>query len=147
VREIRSEIDIAATPEQVWQVLMDFDAYPEWNTFIPSLVGEAVTGAKLVARLEPPGARGMTFKPTVMRVERAAAFRWLGHLMLPRVFDGEHIFELEPQDGGTRFVQREEFRGILVAPLLAMVGKSTAAGFEQMNQALKARVESRQQTR
>ena len=57
--------------------------------------------------------------------------------------DGEHIFELEAHQGGTRFVQREEFRGVLVTPLLAWVGKSTLAGFKQMNEALKERAEAR----
>lgn len=39
-------------------------------------------------------------------------------------------------------MQREEFRGALVTPLLAWVGKSTEAGFKQMNEALKTRVEA-----
>ena len=49
----------------------------------------------------------------------------------------------EGDEGGTRFVQREEFRGVLVTPLLAWVGKSTLAGFKQMNEALKERAEAR----
>ena len=84
----------------------------------------------------------MTFKPAVIRADAAAEFRWLGRVVLPRIFDGEHIFELHPEGSGTRFVQREEFRGALVTPLLAWVGKSTEAGFKQMNEALKTRVEA-----
>jgi hypothetical protein len=82
----------------------------------------------------------MTMKPTVPRAEASRELRWRGRLGLRRIFDGEHIFELEAHEGGTRFVQREEFRGGLVTPLLSWVGASTEAGFRQMNEALKSRV-------
>ena len=39
--QIRTEIDIAAEPEQVWDVLQNFDAYPEWNPFIPEIPGRS----------------------------------------------------------------------------------------------------------
>jgi len=143
VKELRSEVDIDAPAERVWDVLTDFSSYPEWNPFIKSIDGEAREGAKLTVRLEPPGGRGMTFKPTVQTADAPREFRWLGRLLLPRLFDGEHIFELEATyDGGTRLVQREEFRGVLVSPLLRWVGKSTQRGFEEMNVALKGRAEA-----
>lgn len=142
MRELRTEIEIDAPAERVWEVLMDFDSYPAWNPFITSLSGEARRGATLTARLEPPDGRGMTFKPAVVRVEAPMEFRWLGHFLVPRIFDGEHIFELHPSDSGTRFVQREEFGGLLVAPMLRWIGANTRRGFEEMNQALKERVEA-----
>ena len=69
---------------------------------------------------------------------------WLGRLLIPGLFDGEHSLRLEPTlDGDTRFTQAEKFSGILVAPFKG-VPDSTAMGFGQMNQALKARVEGEQ---
>jgi hypothetical protein len=38
-------------------------------------------------------------------------------------------------------VQQEEFRGLAARPILAVIGTPTLAGFQEMNQALKARVE------
>ena len=61
--------------------------------------------------------------------------------MLPGIFDGEHHFELQPRNGGTLFVQREAFKGILV-PLVGGVLEKTRRGFEQMNAALKQRAEA-----
>ena len=143
MREIRSEVDIDAPAARVWSMLTDFASYPEWNPYIKSIDGEAREGARLTVRLEPPDGRGMTVKPTVQAADAPREFRWLGRLLLPRLFDGEHIFELETTDaGGTRLVQREEFRGVLVGPLLGWVGKSTQRGFGQMNAALKFRVEA-----
>lgn len=67
--------------------------------------------------------------------------RWLGRLWLPGIFDGEHIFEIEPVDADrVRFVQCEQFNGILV-PFFNLDG--TRRGFEAMNRALKERAEAK----
>jgi hypothetical protein len=142
VRELRREIEIDAPPESVWAVLSDFAAYSEWNPFIRRIGGELREGARLEVRIEPPGARATTFKPTVRAVKTNRELRWLGRLLLPGVVDGEHSLRIEPLDGGrSRFVQSERFTGLLVGLVGGTLAK-TEAGFEQMNTALKARVEN-----
>ncbi len=104
--------------------------------------GQLQTGQKIEVYLQPPGGSGMTFKPTLLNVEPNRELRWLGHLWVPGLFDGEHIFTIEPLDSDrVRFVQREEFRGILAPLLLRLIGQNTRRGFEAMNQALKAEAE------
>ena len=101
-KEIRTEIVIKASPAIVWSVLTDFEKYPSWNPFIKWIKGEAIEGSTITARIEPPNASGMTFKPVVLKVNSQKEFRWLGHLFIPGLFDGEHIFELyENSDGST----------------------------------------------
>ena len=83
----------------------------------------------------------MTFKPTVRAVEANRELRWLGRLLAPGIFDSEHSLRIEPLEGGrSRFVQSERFSGVLVALVKGTLAK-TEAGFEQMNAALKTRVE------
>ena len=121
--------------------MTDFAAYPDWNPFIRRISGELQVGAKLEVRIEPPGGRAMTFKPTVRAAEANRELRWLGRLLLPGIFDGEHSLRIEPLDGGrSRFVQSERFSGLLVGLVKGALAK-TEAGFEQMNTALKTRVE------
>ena len=86
----------------------------------------------------------MTFRPTVLRATPNQEFRWVGHLLVPGIFDGEHFFRLIPLDGdrGTLFTQGEQFRGLLVPLLRKSLDRGTRQGFEAMNQALKARVEA-----
>ena len=141
MRELRSEIEIEAPPESVWAVVTDFAAYPTWNPFIRRISGELREGARLEVQIEPPGARATTFKPTVRVVERNRELRWLGRLLVPGIFDGEHSLLIEPRDGGrSRVVQSERFSGVLVGFFRGTLAK-TAGGFEQMNAALEARVE------
>jgi hypothetical protein len=146
VREIETTVEIDAPPVAVWRVLTDFPAYGEWNPFIRSIAGTAQAGERLTVRLEPPGAKGMTIKPTVLTDEPDRELRWKGRLVIPRLFDGEHTFRIEPLDGQrSRFVHGERFTGILVSLVKGVLGK-TEAGFEEMNAALKRRVESAPET-
>ena len=139
--ELRTEIDIDAPPERVWAHLVDLPAWSEWNPFITSARGTPAVGERLTLRMEPPGGRRITMRPTVTVVSEAAALEWLGRLGVRGVFDGRHHFDLVPVDGGTRLVQKESFRGVLVRPLRSSLDRNTRAGFEAMNVALRDRVE------
>ncbi len=44
MKELRTQIEIQASPEKVWQILTDLDKYPEWNPFIHHAVGKAQVG-------------------------------------------------------------------------------------------------------
>ncbi|HEY5462890.1 MAG TPA: SRPBCC domain-containing protein [Hanamia sp.] len=137
-KEIKSEILINAMPEKVWSILTDFDQYPNWNPFIKSITGNVLVGNKITARLEPPGAKGMTFKPKVLVFETNKELRWIGHLLFPGLFDGEHKFELIYNGNGTTtFRQIEKFRGILVPLFKKMLDENTFNGFNLMNKKLK----------
>ena len=69
--------------------------------------------------------------------------RWLGHLFVPGLFDGEHSFIIQSlEEGRVRFVHRESFRGMLVPLFARSLDNSTLSGFEEMNRALKERAEA-----
>lgn len=142
--ELRTEIEIDATAETVWAILSDFAAYPQWNPFIVELKGaeRPELGAKLDVQLVPAGGKGMRFTPSIVECAPGRGFAWLGRLMVPGLFDGEHRYELAPApDGRVRFVHSERFSGVLVPFLKKMLDGPTRQGFEAMNQALKARAE------
>lgn len=138
--ELRTEIEINASPERVWQILTDTEKFPQWNPFIHWLKGKLVVGQTIEVFLGESESKGMTFRPVILELTPNRTFRWLGHLFINGLFDGEHIFEIEPLDANrVHFVQREKFGGILV-PLFNF--DSTRRGFEAMNRALKERAES-----
>lgn len=141
-KEIKTEITIEAAPKRVWEVLTAFEQYPNWNPFIKSIEGQVRAGEKIIVRLEPPGAKGMTFKPKVLTFDKNKEFKWMGRLFFPGLFDGEHRFELiDNGNGTTTFVHAERFSGILVRMLSNMLDGSTVNGFRAMNEQLKKEAE------
>jgi hypothetical protein len=84
------------------------------------------------------GQKPMTFKPKVLRADPGRELRWLGRLLIPGLFDGEHYFQMEPSDAGTRFVHGEIFRGILIGMLDFA---KTEAAFKALNEGLKRKAE------
>jgi hypothetical protein len=140
-RRIETDIDINASASRVWVLLTDFAQMPSWNPFIKSISGNLAQGARLAVHIVPPGSSGMHFKPTVLSVRPERELRWLGHLLVPGIFDGEHYFLLEPVgENRTRLTQGEKFSGLLVG-LLASTLAATGAGFKAMNTALKQQAE------
>lgn len=142
-KRLARTIEIDATPDHVWTVLTDFPAYQEWNPFIRQIEGNLAVGARLYVDIVPPGGRGMKFRPTVTAATPQRELAWLGSLGMRGIFDGAHSFVLQDLGGGrTSVTQAETFRGILV-PLFSRGLERTAAGFEEMNRALKERCETK----
>jgi hypothetical protein len=138
---LKTSTDIDASPEAVWAVLSDLPSYPSWNPFIREASGQLAAGERLDLRMQPEGGRAMRFRPTVLKAEPGRELRWLGRLVAPGVFDGEHRFAIEPTAGGSRLTQEERFTGILVPLLAKGLRKRTLPAFEQMNAAVKERAE------
>ncbi|PIG08211.1 SRPBCC domain-containing protein [Comamonas sp. 26] len=142
--ELHTCIEIDATPERVWELLGNPGSYGQWNPFIVSMQGELVQGGRLINQLQSSRGRRMEFRPQVLTVQAARELRWRGRLFFPRIFDGEHFFELQPmQQPGTshprtRLMHGERFRGVL---LWWMDVEEFRPDFERMNLALKSAAE------
>lgn len=142
MRELVAEIEIQAPAERVWEVLANFERYAEWNPFLRRASGGIAVGARLRVFMQPSGTRGITMKPRIIKIEPQRELRWLGHLFVPGLFDGEHAFIIEALGPGrVRFIQREMFTGILVPLFSPMLDKDTKRGFLEMNSALKTQAE------
>lgn len=144
MHEVTTEIEINASAQQVWSVLVNFAEYPNWNPFVREITGVPRVGEKLRVVIQPPGGKGMTFRPTVLVATAEQELRWLGRILIPGLFDGEHYFRVVPLGPDkVRFIHGERFSGLLVALAKATLDSATKAGFEAMNQALKAKAEPR----
>ena len=141
MENIQTEILILADTAKVWDVLMNFDSYPKWNPFITSISGERKLGNRLTVSINPPGGKGMTFKPNILTLEANKEFRWKGKLGINGIFDGEHYFILESVDKDiTKFIHGEKFSGLLV-PLVGKMLDKTQKGFQLMNESIKKECE------
>jgi len=140
VPRIDEEIVIGAPPQRVWEILVDFPAHQEWNPFLRFDHGSTVVGERLAIQITLPGRDPMRFQPRLVACEPQRRYAWLGRAPIPKLFDGQHEFGLDPVPDGTRLRQFEVFRGIL-PPLMRSTLRQTRAGFALMNAALKERAE------
>ena len=141
-KELVSSIDIAASAERVWDVLVDFAAFPAWNPFITQAEGRLETGGRLTLRMQPVGGSAVTLRPTLIEVIVPQRLRWRGRLGVPGLFDADHLFTVEPRGAeGSRLVQQERFSGLLVPLFQRSLDRGTLPAFHAMNAALKDRAE------
>ena len=139
---LTSEIAIAAPSEFVWQVLIDFDSYGDWNPVEIEAIGKAVVGATLVHTGKLPGREPRTFRAKIIEATPPRALGWKGHIVVPGLFDVRHHFEIDAlSDDQSRLRQFEHFSGILV-PFMRGVLRDTQAAIELANEAIKQRAES-----
>jgi hypothetical protein len=141
-REIVTSIWIDRPPADIWRVLIDTDKYPTWNPMIFRVKGELHVGKVIEIDLGSSESDAQVFHPTVLVVQPNRELRWLGHVGLVGVFDGEHRFQLEASGTGTRFVQSERFSGWLVGHLTDSLLDDTLGQMKAMDLALKRRVEA-----
>jgi len=156
-RAIETEIRINASPSAVWNVLIDFQKFPEWNTFmIHATLPAAHQGSTLdstcvgkyveiTMQTNPITKQTRKFSPILLRVDDSKELRWRGVFASSYLFQGEHYFLLSEESdskGGkvTKLTHGELFSGLLI-PVLGSVIDETKINFQRMNEDLKKRVE------
>ncbi|MFI7611194.1 SRPBCC family protein [Nonomuraea terrae] len=143
MRQIRTEIHISATPEQVWAILVNFTAYPEWNPLTPGLRGEPVAGSRLTlpTTFIPGSSVTVPMRATVEEVTPPRRLAWRSNVIAPGIASSLHAFELTPDAGGTHVLHRETVTGVMAPVVWPMVSRF-APQFDQLNRKLKERAEA-----
>jgi hypothetical protein len=142
LKEIRTELDIKASPEKVWKVLTDFNNFTKWNPFIQKIIGEPSEGSKLKINLHTSRGKNRTYRPIVTKVEPFRELRWFGKSFIPGMLNGEHIFIIEPLRADViHFIHKEIFTGFLLSLIGNRLDRDMYQSFVQMNDALKEKVE------
>jgi hypothetical protein len=132
---------INASPDRIWELLVDADRYPDWNPSVVSLRGRVAAGEsiELVSTVNPKRA----FALTVSELEPARRMVWSGGMPLG-LFKGVRTFSLTPQgDGQTEFTMEEVYSGAL-APLITRTMPDLTESFEQFADGLKTALETAQ---
>ena len=112
MRQIKTEIEIRASTERIWELLLNFENYPQWNTFIRSISGNSAVGSRLkLVIVSPLNNSTNTFYPVITQNFENEHFAWnrklYGHMGI--LFTATHKFTLRPiSDTRTLFVHEEE---------------------------------------
>ncbi len=146
-----ASVDIDAPLESVWAVMLDTEAYDEWNPFVvraecpsPSRVGDPI-----ILHVRWANSRGTTSTERISAIESPHGEDGVRRAMLAYVFEGwpaklglvrgTRYQRLSQQTGGpTIYATVEEFSG----PLVPLAGPNRVEeGFRRHAAALKERCE------
>ena len=125
--EVSTTIHIAATPEEVWDVVMDVERTHEWVTIHRRLVSHSGGDLRVGYQMRQTLClRGVKFDVEWELTELDAPHRavWAGHG--PARSKASIVDELTAVDGGTRFDYRNNFKAPLGA--LGAVASRTLVG-------------------
>lgn len=142
MREIRTEIEIAAPPTKVWSILTDFNNWKNWNPIVNQVSGVASLGSELSVTMRgDDGKDGPKYMPIVTNFEEPTFFRWRGKMMAEFIMTNDKVFELEETGSGTRLIHKELFSGMLVPLFWSKFDKGVPPMLKSMNDALKTKAE------
>lgn len=136
------EVEIDAPAALVWEVLVDFAAYGEWNTFCPA--AEATLALDSPIRMQVD--LGFGLQEQVEYICRIEAERVIAWRMANRPEDPIHAVRtqtLTPLSGGRcRYVSVDEFGGPGAAEMMEAMAGPVEAGFNRCAYDLKAHCEA-----
>lgn len=106
--EVRTEIEIEGTPEQIWNLLVDFEKYPEWHPYLSHVSGTFKKGRYLTFTLKNSEGK---FKARLLEITPHQEISWGGNLWF--LFRAKHYFQLVPiDDTHTKLIQGETWKGL-----------------------------------
>ena len=131
------DIEIAAAPEAVWDVLTHFDRWSDWNPDVRwvSMSGPATVGSTFRWRAGPG-----TITSTVQRFEPPRRITWTGKTLGIRALNSWH---LEPREDKTIVREEESFYGLVARLLRTPLRKSLDRSLHNGLWYLKAEAERR----
>jgi uncharacterized protein YndB with AHSA1/START domain len=132
----RSEIEIAASPEAVWDVLTAFERWPSWNPDVKSMAFDGTVAPGSVFRWKAgPG----TITSRIEQVEAPGFIAWTGRTLGIKAI---HTWQLERQDGGTLVRTQESYDGLVARLLRGSLQKTLDGALANGLRHLKAEVEA-----
>ena len=136
------EITINAPAELVWEVLVDFDNYGQWNAFCPEIKGVAEIGAALHMQVD----LGNGLQEQVEHVTQMEPCHTIVWSMENKPGDPIHADRTQRitaiDASSCRYWSIDEFSGAAVAQMIEMLGAQVEQGFNLCAAGLKARAEA-----
>lgn len=135
------ETTIAAPPDEVWRTLIDVARWPEWNPTLLRADGPLVPGRWVGMRLRL-GPMTVPMRQHVLEVQEGRRLTWRSRNLADGVMDVDRTFEIVPlPTGATLLRQGETASGRAAALAFPLLRRWIHAGYDDLGQALKARLE------
>jgi uncharacterized protein YndB with AHSA1/START domain len=140
--KIAYETPINAPMESIWNTLLDFRAYPEWNSLLPVVTGTASPGAVLQVTLNPLGLNRRRVQATVTGFVPPKYFSFESrHAFGNWFYQEELIFRLKEREGGATFFAEAYVTGLSLRFRRAAVEGAFRRSLLRLADSLKERIE------
>ena len=111
-KSVRSEINIQAPIETVWNVVTNTSEYAEWNSVMLLLDGNLKEGNTVKYQFKQEEGKSYEIPSNVKKIEPKKLLNQFGGTRGILTFDHKYIFEKDGEN--TRLIIHEEYRGIMV---------------------------------
>ncbi|KAG5359946.1 hypothetical protein CJU90_5792 [Yarrowia sp. C11] len=150
---VHTEIEIDAPAAVVSQILYQFNKYPEWNTFLTFVMGNAndyshrpeeLANEHITIQVWTPGKQ----KPQIFDCEvnkwEPNNLSWEGTLLSKHIIRGEHYFEIVPvSENKCIFKHGEHFSGVVATVAsFTSIFENLEPSYKRFNQEMKKRAET-----
>ncbi|MDQ3002563.1 MAG: SRPBCC domain-containing protein [Fibrobacterota bacterium] len=141
--KIATEIAVLATADKIWNTLMDFAAYPEWNRVVKAIRGQAAPDATLEIDLQYYGKPLEKKSVTVTGFIPPKYFSWAWtHKFGAWFISAEHIYRVkETESGKVIFFQEIYYTGLGLRFRRREAEQMLRLSVDKLNDDLKHRVE------
>jgi hypothetical protein len=141
MKEYHTKIEIKQPQKVVWDFLMDFDRYPEWNPLVSKITGEMKEGTVIKAHIVP---LGKDFLATIVSYKEGEELIWEGVQGAKFLLTGKHYYQLKAIDANTtELLHGEYFTGMLSSFLSKSLLAKMEDAFVLHNTAVKKMLESK----
>ena len=133
----RTQAQIAADPQTVWDALTDFASWPAWKQEVESVSvrGPVVPGSTFEWKAGPG-----TIRSRLAEVDAPRKIAWTGSTFGIKAVD---VFHLEARDGGTLVSEEESWRGLLASLFRSRMRRTLRSGIERGMRELQVEAERR----
>lgn len=135
-KSVEHQIVINATPSEVWNVLTDTKAYPEWNPVMLLKNGEIENGSRLLYEFTQDKNTKSEISITVKEITPNKLLNQVGGI--PFILTFNHTYTLVPNGDATKVIIHEDYNGIGVN---FWNPQPVEIAYGRLNEALKKRVE------
>jgi uncharacterized protein YndB with AHSA1/START domain len=131
----QAQVQIAASPRRVWDLLSNIDRWPQWNALVQA--------AELRGPLRPGSvfkwkSKGLTIISTLQEVTPDTRLTWTGKALGTQAI---HTWEIEPTDQGVLLRTEESFDGWLPRLMPKTMQRTLDETLPAWLQAIKSEVE------
>jgi uncharacterized protein YndB with AHSA1/START domain len=131
----RKEIFIQASPNKVWEIQTNINAWKDWQ---PGISRSQLNGVLTVGALFQWTSGGFAVTSTLQEVEPKRRIAWTGNAFGSKA---KHVWVFKPQGDGTRVTTEESMEGWLIVLLKPLMPKFLEQSLDVWVSSLKTKAE------